>query len=236
MGLKFKNEIKVGIFSLVGVIIFVVFVFSIGDIKLFTKSKDVKIVFGFANGVKISSPVRLAGVDVGQVRKISVRFNRQTQKNEVEVLARVTDSTIIPQDSKVWINTLGLLGEKYIEIIPGLDYAHLFKPGETIIGKDPIPMQEITELGREIALKLRESIDAINNFILNEKNKEAYNQVLENLEEASKSLSEIMEKINSGDGTAGKFISDEAIYTDTKEFIEDIKKHPWKLMRKPQEE
>ncbi len=235
MQLKITNEMKVGLFTLGGIVIFVIFVFSIADIKLFAKSKDVKIIFGFANGVKISSPVRLAGIDVGQVRKTSVRFNEKTRKNEVEILARVGISTVIPRDSIVWINTLGLLGEKYIEIIPGVDYVHTLKPGDTIIGKDPIPMQEITELGRDIALKLKDSIEAINDFILNEKNREAYTEVLKNLEAASKSLSEIMEKVKSGDGSAGKFISDEAIYTDTKEFLEDIKKNPWKLMRKPEE-
>lgn len=234
MGIKFKNEIKVGLFSLVGIIIFIIFVFSITDVKLFAKSQDIKVVFGFANGVKVSSPVRLAGVDVGEVKKILVRYDKKAGKNEVIVLARVSNKTVIPRDSEVWINTLGLLGEKYIEIIPGIDYDNSLRPGETIVGKDPIPMQEITEIGREIALKLRNSIDGINN-ILDKENQEAFSQVLQNLQEASASLSEIMGKINAGGGTAGKFITDEAIYTDTKEFIADIKKHPWKLMRKPED-
>jgi phospholipid/cholesterol/gamma-HCH transport system substrate-binding protein len=232
---KFKNEIKVGLFAFVGIIIVVYFVFSIADVKLFAKTNDIKIIFGFANGVKMSSPVRLAGVDIGEVKGISIRFNKNTGKNEVLISARVKSDTTIPRDSKVWINTLGLLGEKYIEIIPGVNYSDLVKPDEIIVGEDPIPMQEITELGRDIAIKLRESITSINNIILSEQNKEKFGQVLKNLEEATTSLNAIMNKINSGDGTAGKFLTDEAIYSDTKELIADIKAHPWKLLRKPQE-
>lgn len=232
MAIHFKNEVKVGLFTLVGIVIFVYFVFSIADVKLFAQTYDIKIVFGFANGIKISSPVRLAGVDVGDVKAIKVRFNKNNGKNEVMVSARVRNDAIIPLNSKVWINTLGLLGEKYIEIIPGLDYKNVLKPGETIVGEDPIPMQEITELGREIAMKLKNSIDGINNIILSEENKSKFSQVLRNLEEATNSLNEIMNKVNSGSGTAGKFLTDETLYTDTKEFISDIKQHPWKLMRK----
>lgn len=234
MKMKFTNEIKVGLFFMVAVAIFVIFVFSIADIRLFARTQDINIIFGFGDGVKISSPVRLAGVDVGDVKKVRVRFNEREVKNEVVILARVASSTVIPRDSRVLINTLGLLGEKYIEIIPGIDYDNVLKDGESIRGEDPIPMQDITKLGREIALKLDASIEGINSFILNEKNKNAFGQVLQNLDEASAALSEIMNKINRGDGTAGKFITDEAIYTDTKEFIADIKKHPWKLIRKPE--
>ncbi|MEW6008975.1 MAG: MlaD family protein [Candidatus Omnitrophota bacterium] len=235
MAIHLKNEIKVGLFTLIGIIIFIYFVFSIADVKLFAKTYDIRILFGFANGIKISSPVRLAGVDVGDVKAIKIRFNKNTGKNEVVVSARVKHDAIIPTNSKVWINTLGLLGEKYIEIIPGLDYRSVLKPGETIVGEDPIPMQEITELGREIAVKLKNSIDGINNIILSEENKSRFSGVLKNLEEATTSLNEIMNKVNNGSGTAGKFLTDETLYTDTKEFIMDLKQHPWKLMRKPKE-
>lgn len=235
MKLSIKNEVKVGIFTIIGIIIFIIFVFSITDMKFFAKSKAIYFTFGFANGVKISSPVRLAGVDIGEVKGINVTFNKNTGKNEVLVHARVNSEAIIPKDSKVWINTLGLLGEKYIEIIPGKDYTNVMQEGSTITGEDPIPIQEITELGRQIAVKLKESIDGLNSLILNEKTKKEFSQVITNLEQASTSLNEIMTKINSGSGAAGKLLNDETIYTDAKELMADIKKHPWKLLRRPEE-
>lgn len=235
MNLKLKNEVKVGIFTIIGIIIFIIIVFSISDVKFFAKTNDIDIVFGFANGVKSSSPVRLAGVDIGEVKAINVDFNKKTGKNEVTVHARVKSEALIPSDSRVWINTLGLLGEKYIEIIPGINYKNVLKPGSKIAGEDPIPIQEITELGRQIAVKLKDSIDGLNNLILNEQTKKSFSQVIDNLEQASASLNQIMSKINTGNGAAGKLINDESIYTDTKELIADIKQHPWKLLRKPEE-
>jgi phospholipid/cholesterol/gamma-HCH transport system substrate-binding protein len=235
MDLTLKNEVKVGIFTIVGLIILIFFVFSISDFKFFARTNNINIIFGFANGVKMSSPVRLAGVDIGEVKGISVGFNKNTGKNEVNILARVNGDVIIPKDSKVWINTLGLLGEKYIEIIPGMDYKNVLKQGSKIRGEDPIPIQEITELGRQIAMKLKDSIDGLNSILLSEQSKKSFTRVIENLEQASTQLNEIMNKINTGNGSVGKLINDQGIYDDTKEFIADIKQHPWKLMRKGQE-
>jgi hypothetical protein len=68
-------------------------------------------------------------------------------------------------DSTVWVNTLGLLGEKYVEIIPGKDYSHCMQPYEELAGIDPLPMHEVVRLAKSIA-------DNINDSIIRIKNKE----------------------------------------------------------------
>jgi phospholipid/cholesterol/gamma-HCH transport system substrate-binding protein len=74
----------------------------------------------------------------------------------------VNKNVQIPKDSTVWVNTLGLLGEKYVEIMPGKDYASCLQPEETLLGKDPIPMHEVTALAKDIVANLDESIVRIN--------------------------------------------------------------------------
>jgi len=159
---KTKLELKVGIFVFVGVIILFTFVFSIGKFRAWTKGYRINCVFNFVNGVKIGAPVRFAGVDTGEVKRIQLVFVPQESKTKVKVVCWVRNKIKIPQDSTVWVNTLGLLGEKYIEIIPGKDYTNYVMSNHELIGQDPMPMHEVTELAKSIGKGLDTTMQAIN--------------------------------------------------------------------------
>ncbi|MDD5725315.1 MAG: MlaD family protein [Candidatus Omnitrophica bacterium] len=140
---KTKLELKVGIFVFIGLTILVVFVLSIGGFRTWSSGYRIELVFNFINGVKIGAPVRFAGVDVGEVEKIDLKFEPDKNHTEVHLKAWISDKVHIPPDSQVLINTLGLLGEKYVEIIPGENYAAALKEGQYLTGIDPIPTHEI---------------------------------------------------------------------------------------------
>jgi phospholipid/cholesterol/gamma-HCH transport system substrate-binding protein len=155
---KSKLELKVGIFVFIGLTIMVTFVLLISDIKTLTTGYHAKFRFNFINGVKVGAPVRFAGVDVGEVKEIKIILNAKERKTDVEISGLIRQSVKIPIDSTVWVNTLGLLGEKYIEIIPGKNYRAFLKPDETLVGNDPIAMQEITEIAKKITHDIDETI------------------------------------------------------------------------------
>ena len=69
-----KLEFKVGLFVIVAFICLAAFVFSVTDSSVFAKGKTLKVVFSFANGLKKSAPVRIAGVDEGIVKDINLFF------------------------------------------------------------------------------------------------------------------------------------------------------------------
>lgn len=58
---------------------------------------------------------------------------------------------------------MGLLGEKYIEIIPGINYNLLVKVNDTLVGVDPLAMHEVGELAKKIANDIDESIVKLKN-------------------------------------------------------------------------
>jgi len=139
-------ELKVGIFIAVGILIFFIVVFSIGDVYIVRKGYHINIIFNFANGITESAPVRVAGVNAGQIDKISLFFDEKDKKTKVKVLAWINDENIrLERDSVASINTLGLLGEKYLEIFPGTKSDDILENNATIIGKDPTPTEELTE-------------------------------------------------------------------------------------------
>lgn len=160
---KSKLELKVGIFVFIGLVILGIFVLLIGDFKTWTSGYQVKFLFNFANGVKVGAPVRFAGVDIGEVKGIDFIFLPEEQRTQVEIVGWVKKEVKIPLDSTVWVNTLGLLGEKYIEVMPGKDYAHALAQNQAIVGNDPIPMHKVAELAKNIAGNLDEGIAKLKN-------------------------------------------------------------------------
>lgn len=160
---KARLELKVGIFVFLGLMILVTFVLLIGDFKTWALGYKINFIFNFVNGVKVGAPVRFAGVDVGEVKDIKFIFAPGEQKTKVKIVGWVKKDAKIPSDSTVWVNTLGLLGEKYVEIMPGRDYSRFLTEGQTLIGSDPIAMHEVAQLAKTIAQDIDESIVKIKN-------------------------------------------------------------------------
>ena len=159
---KTKMELEVGIFVLIGFIILMVFVLSIGSFRTWHSTYDLNVVFGFINGVKVGAPVRFAGVDVGEVKKLEFAYPAQEKDTKVMIRCSVKDEARIPADSKVLVNTLGLLGEKYVEIMPGVDYTKQLQDGDVIAGVDPTPMSEVTDIVKSIGSNVNNMLIAIN--------------------------------------------------------------------------
>ena len=224
-----------GIFVLIALIVLSGFVFLISDISLFRPGINLKVIFGFANGLKKAAPVRLAGVDAGKVMDIRIFYDSQTQNTKVEITAWLTGDTKVPVDSTAWINQLGLLGEKYLEIIPGKNYTSFLKNNDKLVGEDPIAMEELAEMGRKIGKKFESSIDGFNEAVNNDVGKKNLKELLENAKQISDSLNTVLLRMKDGQGTMGKFFSDDKVYNDLEGFASDIKKNPWKLLFKAKE-
>jgi len=209
LNFKFSNDFKVGVFVLTGFVILVFFVFFITDFKIIQPRYQIKMVFNFANGVRNNSPLRVAGVDSGEVKGVQILPRSDYDKSTlVEITAWVKSNVRIPADSKVFINTLGLLGEKYIEIVPGQDYANTLKDGSSIRGQDPMSMYDVTNTLQEIANQVKDSMNSI--------------KIISN-------------DLASGQGTLGKLLKDESLYKNIDELVLDLKMNPWKLFFKAKE-
>jgi phospholipid/cholesterol/gamma-HCH transport system substrate-binding protein len=154
-------ELKVGIFIMIGIAILFFIVFSVGEINFSKTGYKIKVQFSFANGIGGTAPVRLAGVGVGQVQGIKIVRDEKTNTTKAELTVWINDNTKIESDSVVTINTLGLLGEKYLEIFPGTPGSDILKPGDMLIGRDPVPMEKLTEDLAHLTSSVRSIVDKI---------------------------------------------------------------------------
>ena len=111
---KSFTYIKLGSFFLVAILIFFAAILSIREISIFKGSYIVIVKFGFAEGLRTSSPVRFCGVDVGEVKKVLIK--EDAGESKVYVYSKVQEGVKIPKNSYFFVNSLSLFGEKYLEI------------------------------------------------------------------------------------------------------------------------
>ncbi|MCK5451051.1 MAG: MCE family protein [Candidatus Omnitrophica bacterium] len=220
-----KLEMKVGLFIGMGVFIMFLIVFSISDFYLLKKGYEINVIFSYANGLTENAPVRVAGVDAGEVKSIEIFYDEEAEKTRVKVGAWINGELNIQTDAVARINALGLLGEQYLEITPGVVKTFV-APGETIIGRTPV--------------NIGEQMEGMNEFI------QSFGKVIKRVEKGEgtvgklltddalyNDLETILAGIKNGKGTVGKLLTKEKIYNDLESFVSDIKAHPWKLLSKP---
>lgn len=215
-------ELKVGAFVIVGVILLTGFVFSVGGASFMKEGKTVKVVFEFANGLKKNAPVRIAGVDKGIVKEIDLFFDFKDRKTKADISLLVDSKTKIPSDSVVMINQLGLMGEKYVEIIPGVDTELFYEEGEVIVGKDPVPQELLAERVMEVANKLEESILGVNKVIGDGERMESIGATIDNLDDMTTKLDQMMASLQKGEGTIGKLLNDDKLYYNLEGLTADL--------------
>jgi phospholipid/cholesterol/gamma-HCH transport system substrate-binding protein len=169
-----KLELKVGLFIGIGIVIMFLIVFSIKDISFVGKGYEIDVIFDYVNGISESAPVRLAGVDVGEVREIRLYYDAEQGKTRVALRTRIKNGTRIEEDAVARINTLGLLGERYMEISPGAS-KNFINSGYVLTGQDPMDvgmqmakMNEFLVSATAIAQQIESGEGSLGKFIMDD--------------------------------------------------------------------
>lgn len=159
-----KAETKVGILFLVSLAMVVVFAFSLGTFNPFGNSNQLTLLYSFAGGIEVGSPVRVMGIKVGKVKSIEFDPSHQgEQGDEISLKVHVTISKeawpTIRKDSKFFINLAGVIGEKFIEVTPGSSSSEQLKPGQSVRGEDPPRIDQLISQSYGLAGKIFEFVE-----------------------------------------------------------------------------
>lgn len=190
---KSTPEFKVGVFVLIGLLILATMILFLRDFRLFEKGYRFKVIFNYTGGLDKGAPVRLAGVEVGRVDKVSLLEEETTR---VELTIWVREGIVIRQDAEVFINTMGLLGEKYIEIGAGSGKLPEVLKGGVLIGKDPVRFEKALKMGEEMVEKLDEIVNSLNAIVVETNAKESIKETLKNARESSEKLNILLTQVN----------------------------------------
>ncbi len=186
-------KLKVGLVITIALSIIFFAVMFAGNIeKMFDERVMIYALVDDVKGLREGAPVWFSGVEIGSVKSISVTLQR---KVEVGMIIASDSLKYLKKDSLANIMTLGLLGDKYVEVTPGSVEAEGLSAGDFISGDTQIEIQDVVQTSQA-------SIAQISNFV--------------------GMLEEILVKVDKGQGTISKFIQDPAVYNNLKEAIEEL--------------
>jgi len=182
---KYGNEFKIGLFVLVciGVLIFITFRTGKVDIKkdgyfLYTTFDEIA-------GLTKKAPVMLNGLEVGKVEDIIVNDDDDNTKITLKLWlpARIK----VRETAVISIKTLGLMGEKYIQIAS--HEGNFIKPESTIIGKPYMDLDVLMEEAKAVTEEAKKLSANLNCTVAG--NQDRITAIIKNLESTSKNVEEL---------------------------------------------
>ncbi len=124
-----RLEFFVGLFLIIGFLSFAWLALQLGEVPWLTKSRSYIVYAEFDNisGVKSGSEIQIAGVVIGTVRDISLN-----EYDLARAAFQINNDVKLAVDSIASVRSQGLIGDKFIQIIPGGD-TEFYAPGDTIM-------------------------------------------------------------------------------------------------------
>jgi phospholipid/cholesterol/gamma-HCH transport system substrate-binding protein len=181
------SQLKVGITVVVASAALITLIFLMNSTGgVFTKKIRLRSYFDDASGLRQGAPVRLEGVDIGNVASVSVVRDRPL--TPVEVVMKVNTQYLfnLRKDSVTSLETAGVLGETFVQI-----YSHTAKGPQAQDG-DELATRDTPEISDVVR---------------------ASQGTLQNLDALLKRVDRIVAFVESGQGSIGKLIYDPTLYT-----------------------
>jgi len=197
------SQLKVGLTVLFALTVLAVLIFLMsGTGGWFTHKIILKAYFDNAGGLRVGAPVRLSGVDIGNVTKIRIVGDKPATPVEVTMKVNTQYSFSLRKDSVTMLSTAGVLGETYVDIDSSAAKGPVATDGDTLAARSQPELQDVVR---------------------------ASQGTLQNMDALLKRLDRIVAFIESGQGSIGKVIYDPALYdrlnstvTEFKGLVDDI--------------
>jgi phospholipid/cholesterol/gamma-HCH transport system substrate-binding protein len=161
-----------------------------------TRKITLRSYFDNAQGLREGAPVRLAGVDIGNVTRVKVVNGKPMTPVEVTMKVNTKYSFNLRKDSVTLMSTAGILGETYVDINSSTAKGPLATDGDTLETRDQPAIQDVVR---------------------------ASQGTLQNMDSLLKRVDRIMTFIESGQGSIGKVIYDPALYNQLNATVAEFK-------------
>ena len=190
-----KRSVTVGIFVLLGIIIFVAGVFVLGgQQKRFTKSIKIIALFKDVGGLKAGNNVWFSGVKIGTVKRVSFYGTAQV---EVDMNIEESSKQYIRKDANATISSDGLIGNKIVVITGGTTNHPEVEDGDRLKTLEALSSDQILETLQE------------NN---------------NNLLRVTKDFKELVGNLRKGKGTIGAVLTDSIVADNFKRAMKNLER------------
>lgn len=155
-----KREIKVGLFLFGCFLLLALLILFVGDVQDVFRKQGYRIyaVFDSALGLEKNAAVKMAGIKVGLVKGITLDGRR------ARVMINIYPEYRIPRGSKATLASLGILGEKYVEIVPGREDT-FYESEEVMDSLPPISFDQLGMLLMSLGDDIKKMTISVNNVL-----------------------------------------------------------------------
>ena len=190
-----SSEVKVGAFALGGAVVLAGIITFMGAFSFGKKGYELRIDYPQVSGLMPGHVVRYAGVQVGTVKKINVA------PDKVEVIAEINDDIKIPQGALFTIASDGIMGEKFVSVVPPAKPSNSYiTEGATLKGTPGGGMDEFVASAGDLIKRMENIASAFEN-VFGDK------EVQESMKSGFKNMNDIAENMN----TFTKVMADVAV-------------------------
>nr|WP_294896819.1 MlaD family protein [uncultured Pedobacter sp.] len=238
-----KKAITVGIFLFVGILIFLLGVFTLGgQRKTFVKSFQLNVVFDDIQGLKVGNNVWFSGVKVGTIKKIEFYGTSQ-----VKVTLNVEEEAhkYIHKNAKASIGSDGLIGNKIVVIDGGSPKYPFVEDGDllavnTTLSTDDIMKtlqvnnKNLVDITGDFKLLARNLVDGkgtMGALLTDQQIANNFKKIVGNLEATTAStnrmaqqLNTFSKKLNTKGGLADELLTDTVVFEKLKSSIDELQK------------
>ncbi|MDX1763514.1 MAG: MlaD family protein [bacterium] len=187
--MKLSAEAKVGLLVFAGIMLLTYMSFQVGEFHMGRREGTTfDIVFDSAAGLSKDASVQIAGVEVGKVQRIFL------QDGKAHVTVRLERDTPIPDDSSAVIRSVGLLGDKHVDVQLGQS-GRTLEAGETIAS--PPTGEDINQLVGQLS-SIAEDMKAVSSSLKGalggEEGEKSLREIVGNFRDLSSSLTRVVTK------------------------------------------
>jgi phospholipid/cholesterol/gamma-HCH transport system substrate-binding protein len=198
------RTLRVGVTVVVALAVIMAGTFLIGrEQRFWERKQSYEIRFTRINGLRVGSPVSLTGVDIGSVQDVS--FPSDPNASYISIGVRVSGRAAarIREDSTARIRTIGLLGDKYIEISAGSPQSPMLPQGSIIPSVDPIDYEALLGESGDIITNIVETTNSLRNVLAAIENGEGLlGQMVKNREQGATTLADLQKTVAHVESTA----------------------------------
>ena len=189
-----RNNIRLGLFVIVGTILLVVASYLIGNNKsMFSKTFSISAKFNNVNGLILGNNVRFSGIVVGTVKDIEMESDTLIR---VRMAIEEKMQQYIKKDAIATIGSDGLVGSMIINIIPGKNNAPLVQDND-----------EISSYSRIATEDMLSTLNVTN----------------ENAAMLTADLLKVSQSLTKGKGTMGRLLNDTVMASNLEKIVINLK-------------
>ena len=217
-------QLRVGTMVIISLAILAVGIFFIsGQVGFFSRRYTLKAYTSDAGGLREGAQVRLAGVAVGNLKRVQISpYPERARAVELVMSVARKYQDQIRADSIASIETVGLLGESYVNLTRGSPGQEVIPDGGVLKSSEEADIKRVVQNANDVIVNLRVLSSKLNDItgqIQSGKGtlgKLVYDQTLYNrLNKTSDALDRMVTRVDQGKGTLGKLLADETLYNTT---------------------